>query len=207
MASNCSWLNGLTIQPVAPAARPSAFLPGSDSVVSRRIGVLLKHGSVRNWRVSSMPFMLGMWTSVITRSTVRRLEKIERDGAILRFQHFVTRASQREGDHFPHGRGVVHRQNGLSHNDSDSNQFISRQGRMRFAERPLAFVDACPDTRGYIGWKAADLIKTFPTMSTAIEAQKKALLMLLTIRKITVQKNSTLSPKSFAGMAGGVWGT
>ena len=39
VASNCSGLKGFTSQPVAPAARPSCFLPSPASVVSISIGV------------------------------------------------------------------------------------------------------------------------------------------------------------------------
>ena len=41
VATSCSGLNGLTSQPVAPAALPSDFLSAADSVVSISIGVNL----------------------------------------------------------------------------------------------------------------------------------------------------------------------
>ena len=41
VATSCSGLNGLTSQPVAPAALPSAFLSAADSVVSISMGVNL----------------------------------------------------------------------------------------------------------------------------------------------------------------------
>jgi hypothetical protein len=39
--SNCSGLNGFTIQPVAPACLPRCFVSWPDSVVSTSIGVNL----------------------------------------------------------------------------------------------------------------------------------------------------------------------
>src|SRR5215510_7845597 len=41
VASNWSGLKGLTSQPVAPAALPSCFFSGADSVVSMSMGVNL----------------------------------------------------------------------------------------------------------------------------------------------------------------------
>src|SRR6185369_4565062 len=68
-ATSWSCLNGLTIQPVAPAARASALRVSSDSVVSRMIGMPLLMGCWRYLRMNSMPFITGMLRSVMTACT------------------------------------------------------------------------------------------------------------------------------------------
>src|SRR5688572_10916805 len=65
-----SGLNGLTIHPVAPALLPSCFFASSASVVSIRIGVNWYSGRCRSARINSIPFMFGMFKSVITTSTL-----------------------------------------------------------------------------------------------------------------------------------------
>src|SRR6478736_3805195 len=69
VASSRSGSKGLTIQPVAPAARPSCFLSALDSVVSTSSGTPRYWGRRRSSRTSESPSMFGMFTSVITRST------------------------------------------------------------------------------------------------------------------------------------------
>src|SRR5574343_1593560 len=58
---------GLTNQPVAPAARPCAFMASEDSVVSIRIGVLAYCGMARRLLIRVRPSMRGMFWSVRTR--------------------------------------------------------------------------------------------------------------------------------------------
>src|SRR6516165_7784133 len=64
--TSCSGRKGLMIQPEAPADLACCFIPSSDSVVRQRIGIPSKAGSLRSAPTSSMPFMCGMLTSVMT---------------------------------------------------------------------------------------------------------------------------------------------
>src|SRR5690606_19365556 len=70
MASNWSCLNGLTIQPVAPASLAWRLSSSSDSVVSRMIGTPLLAGCWRYFRMNSMPLRTGMLRSVRTAWTL-----------------------------------------------------------------------------------------------------------------------------------------
>src|SRR5690349_9802348 len=63
-----SGLNGLTSQPVAPAALPSAFLAPSLSVVRIRIGTARCCEPARTFLIREMPSMFGMLRSVMMRS-------------------------------------------------------------------------------------------------------------------------------------------
>src|SRR5580704_6148173 len=67
-ASNWSCLNGLVIQPVAPAFFASSLTASLDSVVRNTIGRPSSVGNARSARISSIPFMTGMFRSVMTRS-------------------------------------------------------------------------------------------------------------------------------------------
>ena len=72
-ASSCSCLNGLVIQPVAPAFLASSLTASLDSVVRNTIGRPSKAGNARSARISSSPFITGMFRSVITRSNLLAL--------------------------------------------------------------------------------------------------------------------------------------
>src|SRR5258708_32330452 len=67
-ARSCSCLNGLVIQPVAPAFFASSLTASLDSVVRNTIGRPKNDGNARSARISSRPFMTGMFRSVMTRS-------------------------------------------------------------------------------------------------------------------------------------------
>ena len=67
VASRRSGSNGLIIQPVAPAARPSCFCAAEPSVVSVRIGIWRYSGSARRARIRVNPSISGMLMSVMTR--------------------------------------------------------------------------------------------------------------------------------------------
>src|SRR5258708_7812843 len=71
-ARSCSCLNGLVIQPVAPAFFASCLTASLDSVVRNTIRRPSKAGNARSARINSRPFMTGMFRSVMTRS--RRLD-------------------------------------------------------------------------------------------------------------------------------------
>src|SRR5258708_39056761 len=56
-ARSCSCLNGLVIQPVAPAFFASSLTASLDSVVRNTIGRPKNDGHTRNARIRSSPFM------------------------------------------------------------------------------------------------------------------------------------------------------
>jgi len=55
---------------------PSAFISGFVSVVSITIGTPEPFGSARSLRIISMPFITGMFRSVITRLTASDLKRV-----------------------------------------------------------------------------------------------------------------------------------
>src|ERR1700733_2002646 len=75
LTTKSTWacLNGLVIQPVAPAFFASSLTASLDSVVRNTIGRPSNAGNARSARINSMPFMTGMLRSVMTRSNLLAL--------------------------------------------------------------------------------------------------------------------------------------